>query len=407
MTEGEVHIEIGGQSVASEAFRKLRTTIQFLGVDRPLRVIQVTSPYAGEGKTTTALNLAASFANAGLRVILVEADLRRPTLHHVFPSDANVGAGLTTALIGSIPIEDAILPTRIENLFHVPAGAIPPNPAELLSSDRMESVLRELRERADVVIVDSPPLLPVADAASVAPRADGVIMIVRSGETHRDRLRQAASLLVKVGGRPLGVVINAVGPQDTYYGYYDYYYSAYSSYSSYRSTPTISETRPTRPRRLGWGKGGAADGRGAMVPAGAVSDSGREGPGPSSSADGAGAVDASEPRPQAAALDGHSAEDELVTGARGAEDATVGREASSAASSTSVPSDSPHPMVQPGAEPEPSAHAASPDKVGQGSSPPDAPEDSLVREPQPSAFTAAVRAAVERAVDEPEEESRE
>lgn len=216
--DAEVYLERDPQSAGAEAFRKLRTAVQFLGVDHPLQTVLVTSAFAREGKTTTSLNLAASFAQAGLRTVLVEADLRRPMLHKLFSSDGQ--KGLTTCLIGRVPLEQAVLPTPIRNLRHVPAGAIPPNAAELLASEHMADVLVRLRTMADVIVVDAPPLLPVADASALAPRADGVLLVARAGATNRDRLKEASNLLFSVGGRLLGVVLNYLRPDDSRYGYY-------------------------------------------------------------------------------------------------------------------------------------------------------------------------------------------
>lgn len=221
--DSDVYIERDFQSAGAESFRKLRTAIQFLGVDHPVQTVLVTSPFAQEGKSTTALNLSTAFAQAGLRTILVEADLRRPVLHKAFPSDGQ--RGLTTCLIGRFPLEQAILSTPIRNLSHVPAGAVPPNPTELLVSDHMREILEKLQERADVVILDAPPILPVADASALCPRTDGVLLVVRAGKTPRDRLKEASELVGKVGGRLFGVVLNYLRPQDSQYGSYYYGYS--------------------------------------------------------------------------------------------------------------------------------------------------------------------------------------
>lgn len=220
----ELYLERDPQSVAAEAFRKLRTAIQFLGVDHAVKVLLVSSPFAREGKTTTALNLANAYAQAGLRTLIVEADLRRPTLHKVFPTDGQ--RGLTTALIGRIPLDNAVMATDVRNLSFIPAGALPPNPAELLGSQHMAEILDELRSRFDIVVVDAPPLLPVADASAMAPRADGVILVARAGSTSRDRLQEAAGLVGTVGGRLLGISLNYQKVEGKQYGYQYYGYRA-------------------------------------------------------------------------------------------------------------------------------------------------------------------------------------
>lgn len=204
----QVYLERDTQAPGTEAFRKLRTAVQFLAVDRPLRTLLVTSASEREGKTTTSINLAASFAQAGLRTVLVEADLRRPCLHRLFPGSGQ--RGLTACLVGQIEPEQALLPTPLRNLHHIPAGAIPPNPAELLSSTRMADLLSRLASVADIVIVDAPPLLPVADASALASRVDGVVLVSRAGATNRDLLAEAGRITVNVGGRLLGVVLNGL-----------------------------------------------------------------------------------------------------------------------------------------------------------------------------------------------------
>lgn len=217
----ELYLEGDNQSVFAETFRKLRTAIQLYGTDDETRVILVSSPRAREGKSTTAINLAAVYAYSGSRTILVEADMRRPKLHeHFANTDLN---GFTMALLGRISLERAILSTSIPNLSCIPAGAIPPNPAELLSSRQMKAILDDLRLRFDVVVIDAPPLLPVADATTLAPRVDGVLVVGRVKQTRRDELKESVELIRAVNGRVLGIALNAV-PMDlsgSDYSYYD------------------------------------------------------------------------------------------------------------------------------------------------------------------------------------------
>lgn len=245
-TKGEeVHLERDPQAASSEAFRKLRTAIQFLGVDDPVRTVLVTSPFARDGKSTTAVNLAAAFAQGGYRTLLLEADLRRPSFHHVFGVRPDQG-GLTGVLIGRTSVEAAVAETNIRNLACLHAGALPPNPVELLASEHAGEVVRGLRERYEMVIVDSTPLLPVADASALAPRCDGVLMVARAGQTHRERLGEAVELLGKVGGRPLGIVLNVLSPRDARYGY-EYYYGYRSAAAGDREAPgpARAERRPS------------------------------------------------------------------------------------------------------------------------------------------------------------------
>jgi tyrosine-protein kinase len=221
-THGEtIHLERDLQGHGGEAFRMLRTSIGFINVESPLRSILVTSPAAQEGKTTTALNLAAAYAVGGLRTVLVEADLRRPSLHRVF---GMVGTrGLTTAIVGDVGLDEAIVHTDMRNLSVILAGAIPPNPVELLSSEQMTDLLARLERSFDMVIIDSPPLVPVADPAALAGRCGGVVVVARSGKTDRRRLVEAVGVVDRAGGRRLGIVLNCVKPDETD-GAYEYYY---------------------------------------------------------------------------------------------------------------------------------------------------------------------------------------
>lgn len=208
-------------SAVAEAFRTLRTNIRFTGVDSPLSAILVTSADPGAGKTTVAVNLAIVYAQAGFRVVVIDADLRLPRLHKAF-GVANT-TGLTDLLLGDAQeIEDYLRRTEIDSLRLLVAGPIPPNPSELLGSRRMAEVLDAVRQRTDLVIVDTPPVLPVSDAAVLAPKVDGVLLVARAHETQRDALRHAADSLVRVGGIVVGVVLNAVPikPKSNYYPYY-------------------------------------------------------------------------------------------------------------------------------------------------------------------------------------------
>ena len=234
-TQGEeVYIERDTQGPGGEAFRKLRTSIGFINLERPARSILVTSPVAREGKTTTAVNLAVAYALGGLRTVLVEADLRRPSLHRIY---GMVGTnGLTTAIVGDVPLTEAIMETRTRNLSVLVAGAIPPNPVELLGSDQMADILERLERMFDVVVVDSPPIGPVADPATLAGHCDGVILVVRAGKTDRRRIVDSARVVERAGGHLLGVVINFLKPSDTPYEY-EYYYG----YRAAQSTAAVAK----------------------------------------------------------------------------------------------------------------------------------------------------------------------
>jgi capsular exopolysaccharide synthesis family protein len=233
----DVYLDRDTQGLGGEAFRKVRTAIGFLGVEAPIRTLLVTSPFAQEGKTTVALNLAAAFALGGLRTLLLESDLRRPSLHKRFPPTGT--NGLTTTIVGQASVDDAIIATDTKNLYVMLAGAIPPNPVELLGSEQMATLLDRLSRAFDVVVIDSPPVLPVADAATMMSRTDGVLVVARTARTDRRKLLDAAHLVPKAGGRLLGVVLNYQKPSESPYEY-SYYYS-------YRTAnePSVSETAGT------------------------------------------------------------------------------------------------------------------------------------------------------------------
>lgn len=219
----ELYLEGDNQSAFAETFRKLRTALQLYGAQVTNRTILVTSPLSSEGKSTTAVNLAAVFAYTGSHTVLVEADLRRPKLHqHYTIRDMN---GLTMALLQRIDLDHAIMPTNIPHLDCIPAGAIPPNPVELLGSGSMHAILEDLRGRYETIIIDAPPMLPVADATTIVPRVDAAVLVARVKLTRRDQLRDSAELIRKVGGNIVGVVLNAV-PVDLSAGQYSYYYDS-------------------------------------------------------------------------------------------------------------------------------------------------------------------------------------
>lgn len=209
-------------SLRSEAYRQLRTNLQFVRVDASPRVIAVTSALPGEGKTTTAINLAAALAEAGYRVFLVEADLRKPTIAKTLGLVADVG--FTTVLIGQTSIESATQ-TIGRNLAVLTSGPVPPNPSELLVSTQARTIIADVATRADYVIVDTAPLLPVTDGAEVAAMVDATIVVHRSGKTTRDQVTRSIGALDKVGEHPVGVTLNMVSRGGSRYDHeYDYYY---------------------------------------------------------------------------------------------------------------------------------------------------------------------------------------
>jgi capsular exopolysaccharide synthesis family protein len=213
------------KSAASEAFRTLRTNIQFAGLDQPCRTIVVTSAGPEEGKTTSVANFGVVAAQAGSRVCVVDSDLRRPTLHRLFK--LNNARGLTTALVEGLSFADVAQPTVVPNLSILPSGPLPPNPAELVGSHRMRECLQAAVDSYDLVLCDSPPLMAVGDAAALAAQCDGVIFVIRVGKTAHDVLHRVVDQLDAVKGRVLGVVLNRVDLRRD--GYY-YYYRAYQRY---------------------------------------------------------------------------------------------------------------------------------------------------------------------------------
>jgi capsular exopolysaccharide synthesis family protein len=211
-----------------EAYRVLRSNVRFAAVDETMQTLLVTSTIPGEGKSLTAVNLAVAMALDGKKVVLVDADLRRPTVHEKF--GIRNTPGLTNVLVGSMSLEKALQPTSIANLQILASGPIPPNPAELLNSRAMEQVQELLKEQADMIIFDSPPCLSVADAQVLAANVDGLIYVVQLGSTRKSALRHGNELLRQAHARVLGIVYNKVQMDgsrgDYYYGYYSYYHKA-------------------------------------------------------------------------------------------------------------------------------------------------------------------------------------
>ena len=211
------------RSPISEAYRVLRTNLQFSAVDKPLKTLLVTSANPIEGKSLTAANLGVVMAQAGLSVVIVDADLRRPVLHRIFQLIKE--DGLTNALLQGNPNPDGYLQaTKVENLRVLTSGPLPPNPSELLGSERMSRLIEHLKEQADVVLFDSPPFLAVTDAAVLSSQVDGVLLVVDAGASRREMAARAVEGLKKVGGNILGAVLNKLSPRGAGYYYY-YYYS--------------------------------------------------------------------------------------------------------------------------------------------------------------------------------------
>ncbi|HMP38767.1 MAG TPA: CpsD/CapB family tyrosine-protein kinase [Roseiflexaceae bacterium] len=202
------------RSPAAEAYRTLRTNLLFSSLDRPLRTILATSTAPDEGKSTTLANLAVTMAQSEQRVILVDCDLRRPSLHTLF--GLHNDAGITTMILAQDDEPPPLQATGVAGLSLLASGPLPPRPADILGSRRMERVIARLHEEADVVLFDTPPVVAVTDAAVLATRVDGVLLVFQAGKTRRDRARQARQILEKVKAHIVGVVLNGARLDDEY-----------------------------------------------------------------------------------------------------------------------------------------------------------------------------------------------
>jgi capsular exopolysaccharide synthesis family protein len=226
------------RSPVAEAFRSLRTNLEFSSVDKPLRRLLVTSASPNDGKTTIAANLAAIMAQGGKRVILLDADMRKPQVHRFLGVSNRVG--LSDVFRGSIPMSMVLQTSdRAKDVTVVTSGSLPPNPTELLASSRMDQILDELGERGDIMVIDGPPSL-VADVQVLASKVDGVVIVVQPGHTHADEAVATLEQLARTGAHVVGVVFNRI-PRDRFYYYGGYrYYSPYhnNGYSYYSSRET-------------------------------------------------------------------------------------------------------------------------------------------------------------------------
>jgi capsular exopolysaccharide synthesis family protein len=230
-------------SAIAEAFRKIRTNLQFLAVDNPPRVIVVTSSAPSEGKTTTAINIALALAEAEHDVVLVDGDMRRPSLAKYLDLVSSVG--FSTVLSGAASLADVLQATKYPHLTVLAAGATPPNPSELLGSQAAGKVLNDLRSQFDYVIIDSSPLLAVTDGAILATQADGTLLIARFGETKRDQLAHTVGILNDVGATLLGSVITMTPARGNSAYSYSYSYSYYGDESATSSTAKKSKAAAT------------------------------------------------------------------------------------------------------------------------------------------------------------------
>ncbi|OCA87897.1 capsular biosynthesis protein [Bacillus sp. FJAT-27225] len=209
------------KSTISEQYRTIRTNIQFSSVDREIRSLMITSSGPAEGKSTTAANMAVVFAQTGKKVLLIDSDLRRPTVHYTFSLPNTYG--LTNVLTKQIQFEEAIRETEVENLFIMTSGPIPPNPAELLGAATMNQLFETAYSHFDIVLFDTPPVLAVTDAQILANKCDGTLLVIYSGKTIIEQVTKAKELLEAAQGKLLGTVLNHKEIKGNDYYYYQYY----------------------------------------------------------------------------------------------------------------------------------------------------------------------------------------
>lgn len=227
------------QSPRAEAFRRLRTNLQFANVARRAKTVLVTSSLPGEGKTTTATNLAIALAQAGQTVCLIDADLRRPMVSEYLGLERN--AGLTTALVGASDVNDLLQPWGDDDLYVLTSGQVPPNPSELLGSEEMKNLILRLEQVFDTIVVDAPPLLPVTDAAVLSQHVGGVVVVVGAQKLKQQDLEKSLHALELVGASVLGVVLNRLPSKGQ-----DAYAYSYQSYTQETSAAGAAKSRPIR-----------------------------------------------------------------------------------------------------------------------------------------------------------------
>lgn len=214
-------VEKQPKSPISEQFRTIRTNIMYSNIDTEIKTVIFTSATPGAGKSTTAANVAVAYAQSGKRTVLIDADMRRPTMHYTF--EMTNQRGLSTAIVNDVPVENIVRETEIENLDLVTSGPIPPNPSELLSSKKMAHLLKTFSMHYDMVIIDSPPLLAVTDAQVLSKITDGTVLVTNVADNNRERLQDAKNLLEKADANILGTVMNNKKmdtKKDDYYYYY-------------------------------------------------------------------------------------------------------------------------------------------------------------------------------------------
>ena len=230
----------------AEAFRTARTALAFSSTDKPLRSMVVTSTMPAEGKTLTAVNLAIAYAQTGKKTLLLDTDMRKPRLHKVFEGASDLGmSNLLVSAPGAMDPESVILATRVENLFFLPTGPVPPNPVEMLDSSRFSQLIDELLKRYELLIFDAPPALNLVDALVIGKQVDGLVLVARTFVTNKFAAQQVAKQIASSKVRMLGVMLNNVDMPAGTSTYYSSYYSRYGSYYA-------EEGQPAKPQRRGW-----------------------------------------------------------------------------------------------------------------------------------------------------------
>jgi non-specific protein-tyrosine kinase len=244
----ELITEIEPRSPVSEAFRSIRTNLQFASVTSPLHTLLVTSPSPEDGKTTVVANLACVFAQVGRKVVVVDSDLRRPSLHKLFELPNRFG--LTDQFIRPQEyLNGAVQPTEVKNLYLLSSGSLPPNPSELISSQRMVEIIQTLEAQYEVVFLDAPPSLVVTDANVLANHADGVILVIRPSTTKRAAIKHTIEQMAQVKANIIGVVLNGVNVKKSRYSYYRGYYNKYGRGYAYYSDGSSSDKRKRKSRK--------------------------------------------------------------------------------------------------------------------------------------------------------------
>lgn len=244
MSKYKLIVQTNPKSPISEAYRTLRTNIQFSSLDKSIKTIVVTSAGPGEGKTTSVTNLAITMAHSGSKVLLIDGDLRKPELHRIFEISKEIG--LTSVLVSELDYKERVVPTYIRGLEVLPVGVIPPNPSELLASKKMKQLLNDVKQDYDFILIDTPPAAVVTDASILAAAVDGVILVCASGQIAIDEVGRAKELLENVKANIIGVILNKISVNRKGYSQY-YYYHYYGGESPARGkAESKSRRRQTR-----------------------------------------------------------------------------------------------------------------------------------------------------------------